>query len=91
MVFIAHLNHGLNQPTLGRTLICQDVSTHCKKDTNPTVLKSLFLCHFHQNHHSEYHIYTDGSKTENGVAFSVVTENRSISKKTTPFVFHLHC
>ena len=41
----------------------------------------MFLGHQREHEIGSYQIFTDGSKTENGVAFTVYSEHLSISKR----------
>ena len=66
---------------IGNVSVCQEISKCNKKDFNPVVLKNLFLSHLLQDHNDEYIVYTDGSKTDSGVGFSLVAQDRSISRR----------
>ena len=60
------------QPWLPKSInICQKGISGPKQDTNTELLKQKFLSHMHE-HTTSNHIYTDGSKSQNGVGFGVV-------------------
>ena len=66
--------------TVPRITTDTDWGKHDKKQTNPNTFKSLFweLSQKYQNH---THIYTDGSKIQNGTGYSIVSEHSTIKAK----------
>ena len=56
---------------LNKIKICREGTTNTKKNTSALHIKQNFLSHL-ANHSDTMHIYTDGSKSQNGVGFGVV-------------------
>ena len=61
-------------PLINRTL-----TQYPKDSTPPTVYKSAFRALIHDNYHNHQKIYTDGSKSVEGVGSAAVTEGRSLT------------
>ena len=55
---------------LGGISSCQDIMQIAKRDVNPNILKINFTAHIQSHDHSHFTAYTDGSKTESGVAYA---------------------
>ena len=78
---------------------CDDVLQNAKKDINPNIIKMIYTAHINSHDHSNFTAYTDGSKTEQGVAYAFTaswpnkpTINKSIkmNKETSVFSAELH-
>ena len=63
-----------NPPMINRTL-----TQYPKDSTPPTVYKSAFRALLQDNYPNHQKIYTDGSKSADGVGSAAVTENRSLT------------
>ena len=61
--------------------LCPDLLDVKKNKTNSLALKTMFIEHQNEQHSHSIAIYTDGSKSENGVGCSAVTQNRTIKNK----------
>merc|ERR1712082_195690 len=61
--------------------ICKDMSQLIKREVPATTLKNMFLCHLREHETGSYKFFTDGSKTENGVAFAVYSEHFSLARR----------
>ena len=57
-----------------------DLRKHDKKQSNPNTFKSLFWKLF-QRYQNHTHIYTDGSKIQNGTGYSIVFEHSTTEVK----------
>ena len=76
---------------LNKINICREGTIMLKRNTTPSRLQQDFLSHMNK-HSSSKHIYTDGSKSQNGVGFGVVygqNQDRhvrgTLPKETTVF------
>ena len=73
---------GNNPPWMMTNLnICKAVIDDAKQNIPENILKIIFNNHLKSHMNSQLIIYTDGSKTKNGVAFSAVghQQNRAIA------------
>ena len=70
------------------------MTQYIKKYVPTKIMKNIYQNHVQQHNTDTYKIYTDGSKTEQGVAFAVYSENFSTSKRmsynTSIFTAELH-
>ena len=78
---------------------CDDVLQNAKKDIPPHIIKMIYTHHIDTHIHSNFTAYTDGSKTEQGVAYAFTASspnkppiNKSIkmNKETSVFSAELH-
>ena len=60
---------------------CNDINPPKKLETNSLLMKQLFYHHVYEKHRNSNHIFTDGSKTTNGVGCAVLYRNHTYSKK----------
>ena len=65
-----------------RDYICKEMFAFNKKQIDPTIIKQLFINH-QQDHADSIPIYTDGSKSDAGVGFAVVSSD-SIEQRKMP-------
>ena len=65
----------------GRLTVCKDVTTLVKREVPPMTLKLIHQGHIREHSYDSYRIYTDGSKTNQGVAYAIYSTDFSISKK----------
>ena len=65
----------------GRISICNEMMKYTKKDTPTNFMKNMFLDHVQEHNINSYKIYTDGSKTEQGVAYAIYSENFNTSRR----------
>ena len=79
--------------------VCGDIIKNAKRDIPENRLKNLFTCHLQSHMENQLLIYTDGSKTNTGVAFSVAgyqqggiirTEARKIPPEASIFTAELY-
>ena len=61
-------------PTINRTL-----TQYPKDSTSPIFYKNLFRAMIHESFNDYKKIYTDGSKSENGVGSAAITDNRPLT------------
>ena len=72
----------LNPPwDVKEIIVCKDMSKLIKREVPAMILKNMYLCHQREHEMGSYKILTYGSKTENGVAFAVYSEQLSISRR----------
>ena len=82
LLHIKEENTPLNPPwDVKEVNICKDMSQLVKREVPPIILKNMFLGHLREHEIDSYQIFTDGSKTENGVAFAVYSEHFSIPQR----------
>ena len=62
-------------------ILCDGFSPPPKRESTPELLKNLFLTHVEEHHINSKHIYTDGSKQENKVGCSVITDTIRQNKR----------
>lgn len=86
----------LNSPPwrlMSHVTVCQDLHKFVKAETNPTYLKVLFLNHF-SSHENSICVFTDGSKTDDGVGYACVgdgiDESRRIQSTISNFTAELY-
>ena len=60
---------------------CESISELCKKNTPPLILKTAFQHHQDTHHRNETKIYTDGSKSEAGTAFSCILPTIQVGRR----------
>ena len=65
---------------IGNIDICTEMYQYQKGNTSDDVLRTCFLEHL-EGHSHNYQIFTDGSKTSEGVSFSVASNTTSISHR----------
>ena len=65
----------------GRISICNKMTQYKKKDVLTNIMTKLYQVYIQQHNADTYKLYTDGSKTEQGVAFVVYSEKFSTSKR----------
>lgn len=65
---------------LTNTLVCNEMTKYEKNDYPTEQLKILFNSHLHIHAESRI-LYTDGSKTEDGVSYAVVGQRVAISRR----------
>ena len=65
---------------MGDIRICPEMSLHNKNDKSPEFFKNKFLQHL-EEHEDSYKIYTDGSKTSNGVACAFANDELEVAHK----------
>ena len=63
--------------------LCMDMHEHDKKSAS-NILRSLFMDHTNKHNHSN-HIYTDGSKLEDGVGYAAVFPDETITGTLPPY------
>ena len=75
-------NMQANPPWITKNIsVCKEVSQYVKKDIPAQIMKNMFLCHMREHDNSTYKLYTDGSKTEQGVAYGIYSENYQASER----------
>ena len=57
------------------------MTQYIKKHVPTNIMKNIYQNHVKQHNINTYKIFTDGTKTEQGVAFAVYSENFSTSKR----------
>ena len=67
----------------GRISICNEMTQYIKKEVPTNILRNIYQNHIQQHNANTYKLYTDGSKTEQGVAFAVYSEDFSTSKRVS--------
>ena len=60
--------------------ICNELKQIRKNRYSQEQLKAIYLDH-QQGHGDSFVVYTDGSKTDEGVAYSIITQDQTISNK----------
>lgn len=70
--------HNLPIWNIPTNTFCNGFKCDTKDNVAPNHLKLLFTHHLHEEHGNTSHIYTDGSKTNNGVACAAHQLNRNI-------------
>jgi len=50
---------------------CDEIIKHPKNFIPDTIIKTIYMGHLESDGMGEYNIYTDGSKTSDGVAFAM--------------------
>ena len=55
---------------ISKISICDDLEGYSKRDVPHSILKRVYLDHMH-THNNSVTIYTDGSRTDDGVAFAI--------------------
>ncbi|XP_043252544.1 uncharacterized protein LOC122397459 [Colletes gigas] len=61
-----------------------DLTVYKKSDTNPVIFRNLTIETI-DRYRNYIHIYTDGSKTETGTGYAVITPESSLSTKLAPY------
>ena len=64
----------------GNASVCEEVSVYLKSENSEAFMRNIFLNHLLE-HESDYKVYTDGSKTNEGVGFSIFCEDTSSSHR----------
>ena len=72
--FIKHSINSIPFWTLKRATICKGMYSCSKNTLTTTAIKQIFLEH-QREHDRSVSIYTDGSKSNNGVGLSVVSDD----------------
>ena len=65
-------------------VVCPSMIQHCKSDVSELTLKHMFLCHLEEHATNELHVYTDGSKSDEGVAYATINSETTIKRKIDP-------
>lgn len=68
-----------NPPWRLKITYCRDLCDQPKKQVSAAELRDRYECHIREKHANSIHIYTDGSKTEDGVGYAWVSELGSTS------------
>jgi len=75
----------LNEPRyLLSDIVCPHLLTTKKSTLSSNQLRQLFLDHIHTYHTDSYHIYTDGSRSDDGSGSGVFSDHISKSIKLSP-------
>lgn len=64
----------------GNVSVCEEVSVHHKSENSEAFMRNIFLNHLSE-HEVDLKVYTDGSKTNEGVGFSIHCEETSASHR----------
>ena len=82
--FITHSINAIPFWTMKRAEICKGMFECSKRALAPTTIRQFFLEH-QREHDSSVSIYTDGSKSNNGVGLSVITSDLKEKRKMPPY------
>ena len=86
-----NMHHGLPElcprcpPWSVNVKICRDLYDLKKHGQPPEQTKAIFIEHLNSNHSNSYCIYTDGSKTTQGVAFAYLGAASQSASRIHPF------
>ena len=67
---------------------CDNIIQNAKQEIPDNILKTIFLGHLNSHNSGETHIYTDGSKTDDGVAYAMVCRRSGQPNLTKNFKLH---
>jgi len=65
---------------------CRELNYPRKTPLHSNILRNLFMEHQYHNHRNSTYIYTDGSKSDDGVGFSVLIDNNQPIRSKLPHV-----
>ena len=68
-----------NPPWRLKASYCRELCGQPKRQIQPAELHDRFIQHMREKHSNSIHVYTDGSKTENGVGYARVSEVEEVS------------
>ena len=63
-----------------KSTVCSCEEIGRKTNSSNVELKNRFLEHMRRKHRNSYVVFTDGSKTQEGVGYAFVSENREFSR-----------